>query len=158
MIYSNYSLFKRILGNSEVTVEKGSRSRPVYVSDEGGGHKGNTPTNLFQKTSGSIRVVLSLGGWGLDSRDCVSIVRELTVNVENRLSGRWIFTGGFKGPITTHFQSRITLKEAGWRDSGTWALNCTGRRCQTTFLQHGDITGVHTLRGSADVKQKRGFV
>lgn len=50
MIYSNYSLFKHIFGKIEVTVEKGSRSRPcVYVSDEGGGHKDNTQPTSFRK-------------------------------------------------------------------------------------------------------------
>lgn len=50
MIDSNYSLFKHILGNSEVTVEKRSRSRPcVYVSDDRGGHKDNTQQTSFGK-------------------------------------------------------------------------------------------------------------
>lgn len=157
MVYSNYSLFKPILGNSEVTVEKGSRSRPcVYVSDEGGGHKDNTQPTSFRK---HLAASVSFWAWGLDSCDCVSIVKELTVNAENRFSGRWLFHWGVQRihhdtlPVTYHTErSRMEgLGDMGfdlyWQTlpdhlpSASWHHWCA-----------------HMSRGSADVKQKTGFV
>lgn len=52
------------------------------------------------------------------------------MNVENTFSGRWLFWGWFKGPVTTHFQARTTLDRAGWsaRGRGLWiVLADTGR-------------------------------
>lgn len=40
------------------------------------------------------------------------------MNVENTFSGRWLFWGWFKGPVTTHFQARTTLTRTGWRARG----------------------------------------
>lgn len=124
-ICSQGSLFKHILGNSEVTVENSPRSRTcVYASDEGGGIK---KTRNHQRTSGIIHVILSLGGTGGGGRihNFVCIVKDFKVNEENRSPGRWLFQRVVQRTHHDTLPSTYHSERSWVEGSGTWALNCT---------------------------------
>lgn len=121
-ICSNGSLFKHILGNSEITVENSPRSRPcVYASDEGG-HKENTqPEYIWHHPCHSEP------GWHERGRihKCVCIVKDFKVNEENRSPGRWLF---WRVVQRTHHDTLPSTyhSERSWVEgSEMWALNCT---------------------------------
>lgn len=109
--YGNWSLFKHILGNSEVTVESSSRSRPyVYVSDGGGAQKNTQPasfrTNLPSSVSFWAWVVG--GGW-------IHVFTEFKMNVENTLVLRSaaVLQGGSKEPSLHTSRHVPRLEELG---------------------------------------------